>query len=92
MDKLISFFILYLIVPNLIIANAQIDGENNHLDNIPFLQDSVNNYDSLDKSLQLNDLSTLWRLSFDSIKMPDKDGSMGPVSYTHLTLPTSDLV
>ena len=76
MDKilLISFFILYLIVPNLINANAQIDGENNYLENIPFLQDSVNNYDSLDKSLQLNDLSMLWRLSFDSIKMPDNDG------------------
>ena len=84
MDKLISFFILYLIVPNLIIANAQIDGENNHLDNIPFLQDSVNNYDSLDKSLQLNDLSTLWRLSFDSIKMPDKDGSMGLLGFYYL--------
>ena len=86
MDKilLISFFILYLIVPNLINANAQIDGENNYLENIPFLQDSVNNYDSLDQSLQLNDLSTLWRLSFDSIKMPDKDGSMGLLGFYYL--------
>ena len=86
MDKilLISFFILYLIAPNLISANAHIDGENNHLDNIPFLQDSVNNYDSLDQSLQLNDLSTIWRLSFDSIKMPDNDGSMGLLGFYYL--------
>jgi len=86
MDKILltSFFILYLIVPNLISANAHIDGENNHLDNIPFLQDSVNNYDSLDQSLQLNDLSTIWRLSFDSIKMPDNDGSMGLLGFYYL--------
>ena len=86
MDKILltSFFILYLIAPNLISANAHIDGENNHLDNIPFLQDSVNNYDSLDKSLQLNDLSTIWRLSFDSIKMPDNDGSMGLLGFYYL--------
>lgn len=86
MDKILltSFFILYLIVPNLISANAHIDGENNHLDNIPFLQNSVNNYDSLDQSLQLNDLSTIWRLSFDSIKMPDNDGSMGLLGFYYL--------
>ena len=86
MDKILltSFFILYLIVPNLISANAHIDGENNHLDNIPFLQDSVNNYDSLDQSLQLNDLSTIWRLSFDSIKMPDNNGSMGLLGFYYL--------
>jgi len=86
MDKILltSFFTLYLIVPNLINANAHIDGENNHLDNIPFLQDSVNNYDSLDQSLQLNDLSTIWRLSFDSIKMPDNDGSMGLLGFYYL--------
>ena len=86
MDKILltSFFILYLIVPNLISANAHIDGENNHLDNIPFLQDSVNNYDSLDQSLQLNDLSTIWRLSFDSIKMPDNDRSMGLLGFYYL--------
>ena len=86
MDKILltSFFILYLIAPNLISANAHIDGENNHLDNIPFLQDSVNNYDSLDQSLQLNDLSTIWRLSFDSIKMPDNDGSMGLLGFYYL--------
>ena len=86
MDKklLISFFILYLIVPNLINANVQIDGENNHQEYIPFLQDSVNNYHSVDKSIQLNDLSTLWRLSFDSIKMPDKDGSMGLLGFYYL--------
>ena len=86
MDKILltSFFILYLIVPNLISANAHIDGENNHLDNIPFLQNSVNNYDSLDQSLQLNELSTIWRLSFDSIKMPDNDGSMGLLGFYYL--------
>ena len=86
MDKklLISFFILYLIVPNLINANVQIDGENNRQEYIPFLQDSVNNYNSVDKSIQLNDLSTLWRLSFDSIKMPDKDGSMGLLGFYYL--------
>ena len=86
MDKILltSFFILYLIAPNLISANAHIDGENNHLDNIPFLQNSVNNYDSLDQSLQLNDLSTIWRLSFDSIKMPDNDGSMGLLGFYYL--------
>ena len=86
MDKILltSFFILYLIAPNLISANAHIDGENNHLDNIPFLQDSVNNYDGLDQSLQLNDLSTIWRLSFDSIKMPDNDGSMGLLGFYYL--------
>ena len=84
MDKLISIFILYLIVPNLLTANTKIDGENNYLENIPFLQDSVNNYESQDESLQLNDLSTLWRLSFDSIKMPDKDGSMGLIGFYYL--------
>ena len=81
---LISFFILYLIMPNLINANVQIDGENNRQEYIPFLQDSVNNYNSVDKSIQLNDLSTLWRLSFDSIKMPDKDGSMGLLGFYYL--------
>ena len=80
----ISFFILYLIVSNLIIANVQIDGENNRQEYIPFLQDSVNNYNSVDKSFQLNDLSTLWRLSFDSIKMPNKDGSMGLLGFYYL--------
>ena len=86
MDKILltSFFILYLIAPNLISANAHIDGENNHLDNIPFLQNSVNNYDSLDQSLRLNELSTIWRLSFDSIKMPDNDGSMGLLGFYYL--------
>ena len=86
MDKklLISFFVLYLIVPNLINANVQIDGENNRQEYIPFLQDSVNNYNSVDKSIQLNDLSTLWRLSFDSIKMPDKDRSMGLLGFYYL--------
>ena len=86
MDKklLISFFILYLIVPNLINANVQIDGENNRQEYIPFLQDSVNDYNNVDKSIQLNDLSTLWRLSFDSIKMPDKDGSMGLLGFYYL--------
>ena len=81
---LISFFILYLIMPNLINANVQIDGENNRQEYIPFLQDSVNNYNSVDKSFQLNDLSTLWRLSFDSIKMPNKDGSMGLLGFYYL--------
>ena len=80
----ISFFILYLIVSNLIIANVQIDGENNRQEYIQFLQDSVNNYNSVDKSFQLNDLSTLWRLSFDSIKMPNKDGSMGLLGFYYL--------
>ncbi|MEC8984542.1 MAG: hypothetical protein VX789_03480, partial [Candidatus Neomarinimicrobiota bacterium] len=84
MDKLISIFILFLIVPNLLTANTKIDGENNYLENIPFLQDSVNNYESQDESLQLNDLSTVWRLSFDSIKMPDKDGSMGLIGFYYL--------
>jgi len=86
MDKkfLISFFILHLIVPNLINENAQIYGENNPREYIPFLQDSVNNYNSLDHSFQLNNLSTLWRLSFDSIKMPDKDGSMGLLGFYYL--------
>jgi len=86
MDKkfLISFFILHLIVPNLINANAQIYGENNPREYTPFLQDSVNNYNSLDHSFQLNNLSTLWRLSFDSIKMPDKDGSMGLLGFYYL--------
>ena len=86
MDKklLISFFILYLIVPNLINANGQIDGENNSREYIPFLQDSINDYHSVDKSFQLNDLSTLWRLTFDSIKMPDKDGSMGLLGFYYL--------
>ena len=62
MDKkfLISFFILHLIVPNLINANAQIYGENNPREYTLFLQDSVNNYNSLDHSFQLNNLSTLW--------------------------------
>jgi len=60
MDKilLISFFILYLIVPNLTNANVQIDGENNPKEYLPFLQDSVNNYNSLDRPFQLNALST----------------------------------
>ena len=86
MDKilLISFFILYLILPNLTNANVQIDGENNPQEYLPFLQDSVNDYHSVDKSFQLNDLSTLWSLSFDSIEMPDKDGSMGLLGFSYL--------
>ena len=50
MDKklLISFFILYLNVPNLINANGQIDGENNSREYIQFLQDSINDYHSVD--------------------------------------------
>ena len=61
MDKILltSFSILYLIVPNLINANVQIDGENNSREYIPFLQDSINDYHSVDKSFNCNDLSRL---------------------------------
>jgi len=65
-------------------ANVNIHVENNHQEYRSFFQDSVNNEQIGNKSLQLNRITTLWRLSFDSIRMQDKKGSMGLLGCYYL--------
>ena len=65
----IYFCGLFFIINNLSYSYANVNLENT--------QEGI-------QSLQLNRISTLWRLSFDSITMPDKNESMGLLGFNYM--------
>ena len=81
--------LVYFITPFLIISSvsyAQIDIEDKNYQQkySSIFQNSVNNKQGQNQLLQLNRISTLWRLSFDSITMPDGKESMGLLGLYYL--------
>ncbi len=81
---------LCFIMTNLFSGYVEIDSACNWEEDIQFLQDSTNHRQRGEKPSQsdytfrLNHLSDQWRLSFDSIKMPDKDEPMGLLGFYYL--------